>query len=360
MPATDEDLVRDLLHRCTEHVHPAAAVAAEVAARQRRRDRRRLAVSLATAGTAIGAAAGLVAVVPGNSSRAPNRPSSAGATPRPVKLTADQRALYHLSSVAAGQPAGQGRYAVLSTDGGGVKDTSVIDSRTGNMWSYQQGSDGNPSGKGFSRHYSPTSARFTAMPTGRAALRAALITQWHREQRRTSRSARKAFADAAQRARRYNLRAAAQHARGHKAPTLVPRLPRPITVSGNDIVFQQASSMLWNPLVSPALRSALYKVLAAVPGVRVNRSARDSTGRPAVEISRTDNSGLPGGKSDGITYATYESPATGAVLESTVTYPPGFGPVSAQDPQNNHTEVDATVYLGITWASSVPADPYGG
>ncbi len=38
--------------------------------------------------------------------------------------------------------------------------------------------------------------------------------------------------------------------------------------------------MLWNRLVSPALRSALYQVLAGVPGVTVNPSARDSH-RPA-------------------------------------------------------------------------------
>ena len=41
MPATDEDIIRDLLHRSTGHVHPPASIAAEVAARQRRRDHRR-------------------------------------------------------------------------------------------------------------------------------------------------------------------------------------------------------------------------------------------------------------------------------------------------------------------------------
>ncbi|MGH3168717.1 MAG: hypothetical protein ACRDN0_22905, partial [Trebonia sp.] len=124
--------------------------------------------------------------------------------------------------------------------------------------------------------------------------------------------------------------------------------------------FQEASDMLWNPLVSPALRSALYKVLASVPGVRVNSAAHDSTGRPAVEISRTDNSGLPAGKSDGISYTTYESPATGAVLESTVTYPPGSGMTSPQDPTGTSTIVDTIVYLNVTWSSAVPANPYNG
>jgi hypothetical protein len=329
MPATDEDIIRDLLHRYTDHVRPPASIAKEVAARQRRRDRRRRAASLAATGAALGTAAGVIAVAQGHSS-APSRT-------RPVmRLTADQRVLYRLSSVAAGQPQGQGqghRYAVMSTEGSHVKDTSVIDSRTGNMWSYQQGSDGNPSGKGFSRHYSPTAAQFAAMPTGLAALRSALISQWDSEDRPVHRQLRT------------------------KGPT---PLARPLTISADDKVFEQASGMLWNPLVGPGLRSALYKVLAAVPGVTVNPSARDSIGQPAVEISRVDNSGLPGGKSDGITYATYESPASGAVLESTVTYPPGSDIVTPQDPHGTSTIVDTTVYLGVTWANSIPADPYGG
>ena len=54
--------------------------------------------------------------------------------------------------------------------------------------------------------------------------------------------------------------------------------------SDDDKVFQQASYLLWNPLVSPSLRSALFKVLATVPGVQVNPSTRDSLGRPAIEL----------------------------------------------------------------------------
>src|SRR5690242_15252507 len=42
-----------------------------------------------------------------------------------------------------------------------------------------------------------------------------------------------------------------------------------------------------DPLVGPQLRSALYKVLADTPGVRVDSHARGDLGRPAVEISRT-------------------------------------------------------------------------
>jgi hypothetical protein len=327
MPGTDEDIIRDLLHRYTDHIHPAASIATAVAVRQRRRDRRRV-MSLAAATAAAGTAAGVIAVVPG-SSRAP-----VGAAPV-IRLTADQRELYHLSSAAARQPHNRGRrpYVVMSTEGSDVKDTSIIDSRTGNMWSYQRGSHGNPSGKAFTRHYSPTAAQFAAMPTNPAALRAALINQWDSQVK------------------------SAAHPVRTKGPTPVAK---PITVSDNDKVFQQASYLLWNPLVSPALRSAVYKVLAAVPGVTVDRSARDSIGRSAVEISRTDNSGLPGGKSDGITYATYENPATGTVLETTVTYPPGSDVVTPQDPHGYGTITDTTVYLRINWKNAIPADPYGG
>jgi hypothetical protein len=97
-----------------------------------------------------------------------------------------------------------------------------------------------------------------------------------------------------------------------------------------------------------------------VPGVTVNPAAHDSTGRQAVELSRADDSGLPDGKPDGEAYATYESPVTGAVLESTVTYPPGSGIVTPQNPNGNGTVVDSTVYLSVTWASTIPSDPYGG
>jgi hypothetical protein len=97
----------------------------------------------------------------------------------PLQLTAEQRKLYKLSSVAASQPAGQGRYVEMMTAGTDVKDTSVIDSLTGDMWSYQQGTDGTPSGTGpVTKHYSPTAAQFAAMPTDPTALRAALIAQW--------------------------------------------------------------------------------------------------------------------------------------------------------------------------------------
>jgi hypothetical protein len=317
-------------------VHPPASIATEVAARQRRRDRRRRVVSLTATATALGTAAGVIAIVPGHSSPGVGRTGSAAGKRPAIKLTADQRVLYRLGVVAARQPQPNGRYAVMSTEGDDVKDTSVIDSLTGNMWSYQEGTDGSPSGKGPTRHYSPTAAQFAAMPTDLSALRAALITQWDNQNKPVESPLLKALR-------------AAHHP-----------IPLPVPVSDDDKVFQQASDILWNPLVGSALRSALYKVLAAVPGVTVNPTARDSTGQPAVEISRLDASGRPGGKSDGDIYATYESPATGATLESTITYPPGSGVVTPQDPNGDDTVVDTTAYLKVTWASTIPADPYDG
>jgi hypothetical protein len=325
MPGTDEDIIRDLLHHYTDHVSPDASIATTVAARQRRRYHRRRAISLVAPGAAIATAAAVITIAPGH-------PSSSQAPV--IKLTADQRVLYGLSSAAARQSQGSGRYAVMSTEGDDVKDTSVVDSLTGNMWSYQAGTDGSPSGSGYNKGYSPTAARFKAMPTGLAALRAALIAQWDSQNKPNP---------AVQKMRK----------RAHATPIA-------IVVTDNDKVFQQASDMLWNPLVDPALRSALYKLLAEIPGVRVNTAAHDNIGRLAVEISRTDDSGLPGGKSDGDTYATYESPVTGAVLESTITYPPGSGATSPQDPTGSGTVVDTTVYLSVTWADSVPSDPYSG
>jgi hypothetical protein len=254
-----------------------------------------------------------------------------------IRLTADQRVLYHLSSLAARQQQGQGgRYAVMSTEGTDVKDTTVLDSRTGNMWSYQEGSHSTPSGKSFTADYSPTAARFAAMPTDPAALRTALVAQWKEQTKAAPNPVGKT---------------------NHATPT---PSGLPVSENDNDMVFQQATYLLWNPLVSPALRSALYKVLATVPGVKVSTTVRDSVGRPAIELSRKDSSGLPGGKSDGQIYATYESPTTGAVLESAITYPPGSDVVTPQNSDGNGTVTDTTVYLPVTWASVVPANPYSG
>jgi hypothetical protein len=77
MPATDEDIVRDLLRGYTDRVRPSASIATEVAARQRHRERRRI-VSIAATGAAVGTAAGVIAVIPGHSS-APRSAAPTGA-----------------------------------------------------------------------------------------------------------------------------------------------------------------------------------------------------------------------------------------------------------------------------------------
>ena len=83
--------------------------------------------------------------------------------------------------------------------------------------------------------------------------------------------------------------------------------------------------------------SALYKVLAATPGVRVDSHARDDLGRPAVEISRTATA-------TGIEDQTFENPKTGAVLETAFTYQDGTK--------------GTDLYLSVTSRSTLPTNPY--
>jgi hypothetical protein len=101
------------------------------------------------------------------------------------------------------------------------------------------------------------------------------------------------------------------------------------------LVFQEATNWLWNPLLSPALRSAMYKVLAATPGVAVKTGTTDAAGRPAIEISRYD-----GNTHEQST--TFESPGTGAVLEQ------------------DFSDVGTAVYVAVTGYTTLPANPYSG
>jgi hypothetical protein len=117
-------------------------------------------------------------------------------------------------------------------------------------------------------------------------------------------------------------------------------VPAPVNLSDDDYVFDQAATMLWNPLVGPALRSALYKVLAETPGVQVRTGARDSLGRPAVEISRYESAAS-------VNEETFEDPRTGAVLETAFVY-------------RGDTPEGTDVYLSVTGHPNLPPDPYGG
>jgi hypothetical protein len=107
-------------------------------------------------------------------------------------------------------------------------------------------------------------------------------------------------------------------------------------LTDDDFVFEQATTLLWNPLVGPELRSALYKVLAATPGVRVDSHARDDLGRSAVEISRT--------AATGIEDQTFENPKTGAVLETAFVYQDGTK--------------GTNLYLSVTSRGGLPPNPY--
>ncbi len=322
MPSTDEDILRAVMRRCTEEVHAPASIAAQVVSRQRRRERRGRILTLTATTAALGTAAGVVALVPRQA--APN-PGAHPARPA-ITLTAAQRTLYRLSSLAANASPGEGRYAVMKEIQDNYQRTSVIDSVTGDVWTYQQGA-GVPAELPVARHDSPTQAQFAAMPTDPSALRALLISQYDQQQEQ---------ADAAMAAQ---LKQKDKILRRQHRPAI-----KPLRLTADDKVFEQANLLLWNPLVPPALRSAVFRVLAATPGVQVTSHARDDRGRPAVEISWFDRV-----TSD--TLATFEDPATTRMLEQTDTSTP-----AAVNSQTSSTGRD--LYLSITRTSSVPPNPY--
>lgn len=320
MPLTDEDIVRDLFHRYTADVFPDASVATEVAVRQRRREVRRRAGSAVAAGAALGVAAGvMVAIVPGRSGGPADATNTTGAKPGDtatasapaITLSAGQRVLYRLSAAAARQQAAPGRYVTLYEKEDGNLDANVIDTQTGTDYGYQRGYNGAPSGVGApDKNFSPTATQFAAMPLDPAGLRKTLIAY-------------------------YNAQVAAQMPKN--LPGRLKAKPRPIPA--NDIVFSQAMSFLWNPSTPPPLRAALFKVLAEMPEVQVDPSARDMLGRPAVKLTWT--------ASDTTVYTVYENPANGTVLEQTYRWPADFDLAPGYD-----------LMLKVTRTNTIPPDPY--
>jgi hypothetical protein len=321
MPGIDEDIVRELMHRCTDDLHASPHITAGVVRRQRHRRLRNRALTVAATGAAAGTVFAVVASASGGAPRPGTSPSSAGpASPDPastgpaLELTASQKILYKLSAAAAKAPARpEGRYVVMAEKQDTYARTSVLDSLTGDVWTYQRGA-GVPSELPVARHDSPTAAQFDAMPTGTAALRALLLKQAKEQQAQAIAVQQRDLARA-----------------GKKAVIHQPRL------TDDDFVFEQATTLLWNPLVGSELRSALYKVLAATPGVRVDDHARDDLGRPAVEISRTATA-------TGIEDQTFENPKTGAVLETAFVYQDGTK--------------GTDLYLSVTSRDTVPPNPY--
>jgi hypothetical protein len=322
MPGTDEDILRDLMGRATGDLHAAPAVTARVLARQRHHRWRNRAVATVVTGAAAGTVAGVVVAGQGGAAG----PQAHGI---PAHLTAAQHVLYQLSDAAAAAPAPSGRYVTLTErQDAGIKRTSVLDSRTGDVYTYQQG-PGVPAELPVARHDSPTVAEFGRWPTGPAQLRAFLLAQAQQQQAQAVKQMQEKLSGLPARARQ-------------KAEAQAQAAARQI--SDDDLVFEQATDTLWNPLVPPALRSALYKVLAGTPGVVVRTHTHDMSGRPATEISRVDNS-------EGETTSTFENPATGTVLESLFATP--------ADPANRiPASTGYDLYQSITSSNTQPSSPY--
>lgn len=331
----EHDALRDLMVRATEDlVAPRAAAARAIRRQRRRRARVRI---LGAAGTA--AAAGLAVGVLVPAGGKPHAPSPASSSLPPVQLTAAQRTLFSLSAIAAATPRPDGRYVVLSevatsVDANGTAaptkevaaKTSVIDTLTGGGLEYQDvtitNGDGTPVPPGTLTAppgTSPTRAQLDAMPTGTVALRAALLAQAEEQQRK---------------AQQFMEQQLKKLRKGGAVP--VPKFKqRPETP--DDLVFEQAADLLWEPHLSPALRAALYRVLAATSGVVVRTGVHDSSGRPATEISRLNSVARDDAE-------VFVDPVTGATRESAWVGP---GVSLSED-----------LYWSIRYTSTIPTDPY--
>jgi hypothetical protein len=334
----DEDILHDLMHRATEDLHASPAVAAAIAGDRRRRHMRTRALGVTVTGVAAATAIGVAAVTVGTGKPTTPTAQKGGATKPTIILTASERVLHRLSvTAAAGKSAssGQGRYVVMPEIEfpGPDKRTTIIDSKTGDLWSFQLGK-GIPSTFPEFKHGSTTAAQFAAYPTSLSGLRSLLIKQSNQEQ------------------------AAAWRVQVHAAKIKDPKNWRQVLQeikkdqpqeTTNDLVFSQAAYLLWNPLVTPSLRSALFKLLAATPGVVVNSHARDEIGRAAVEISRFDPQA-------NYTNAVFESPDASRVLE-TADMSPAAKPAHGLPGEKASTVSD--VYLTIHSTNKLPTkDPY--
>ncbi|HEX4017988.1 MAG TPA: hypothetical protein VHX15_14730 [Frankiaceae bacterium] len=311
-----EEDVRDLMNDATSGVTAPSHVGTAIASEHRRRRTRRTLTSLALTGVTVGAVA--VAAYPHGAGTGPGSaqldPVTASPSTGAISLTAAQRTLIGLSQIAARTEPATGRYVVMSELQDQAQRTSVIDAITGDVWTYQK-DPGIPSELPVARHDSLTEAQFAAIPTDARQLRTYLIAQFDRDQQ---------LAGAAE---------SQQLAGTGKTPA------PPLVFTADDKVFEQATDMLWNPVVGPQLRSALFKVLAATSDVQVDRAAKDAKGRPAIKVSRYN----PRNK---VTDATFENPKTSEVLQTTFSYADGT--------------VGSDLYFSTSRSVSLPANPYTG
>jgi hypothetical protein len=339
MPDIDEDVMRELMILSTANLFARPAATAATLRRQRQRRLRTRVLGVTGIAAAAGLAVGTLAI-PSGAQPAARPAGSAGSagTTHAAQLTAAQKTLYGLSAAAAATHRPAGRYVVMSeksvdtapgshgTFSESGPKTSVIDTVTGGGVEYQditvRGSKGTPQPPAALNSVpgtSPTTKQLDAMPTSPAQLRAFLLNQ-------AKTQLTQAYAQQAQQAKKA----------GKKIATPFPKGPQP---TDNDLVFEQATDLLWEPHLSPALRAALYKVLADTPGVQVKNGATDSAGRPAVEISRLDQVAKAN-------VETFENPKTGATLESAWLEPTG--------------EFLEDLYLSISYTNHIPANPYQG
>jgi hypothetical protein len=340
MPDTEEDVLRELMSRATADLSAPRSAAAQALRAQRQHQLRTRLLGVTGIAAAAGLAVGTLTIGSGgHPATGPGGP--AGNAPQTAQLTAAQKTLYGLSAAAATTRRPSDRYVVLTeksfdiepgSGGPGSENgpkTSVIDTVTGGGVTYQDitvaGGNGDPQPPAVldaAPGTSPTVAQLDAMPTGPAALRAFLLSQAKQQLNQANKLM----------LQKLNEEQQGQH--GKKYPARPSAQP-----TDNDLVFEQAADLLWEPDLSPALRAAVYKVLAATPGVSVKSGVTDSTGRPAVEISRVDQVG----KTD---VETFENPRTGATLESAWREPTG--------------EFLEDLYLSISYTSHIPANPYQG
>ena len=316
MPDIQEDVMRELMHDATSDLFAPPGAAAGALRHQRRRQFRTRMIGAGATAAVAGLAVGVVVTTSGGTGSVPG-----GGVTHSAQLTAAQQTLYSLSSASAGSSRPEDRFAVMNeetvSDGATGRKTSVIDTVTGTVITYQdlsgipKGEPAPPSVLKSGPGSTPTQAQLNAMPTSVANLRAEILAQ-----------AKQQLAVAQQ-------QVAKKNPGGKTAPVSQS--------TDNDLVFSGATDLLWQPNLSPAVRAAIYKLLAATPGVAVNPHAHDSAGRAAVEISRVNNWGKA-------TIMTFENPKSGATLE-TASQLPGEG-------------LNEDLYLAVKYSNAIPGNPF--